>query len=99
MGTWKELLSQAIERSKVDMKTYSRRLRRLERQFASEQQEQQRSQKLSGFSAVEWVTAQLDKKGIVREPKESLMEALARSVGWTPMQLKEYLQMRAAGLK
>jgi hypothetical protein len=81
------------------MKALSRRLRRLENQFALAMAARPKPAVPPGPSPTEWIIHKLAEWGIVRGPNESLAETTARALGWTPIQLRGYLQNRAAGLK
>ena len=81
------------------MKALSRRLRRLENQFALAMAARPKPSVPSGPSGRERIIHKLAEWGIVRDPKESLAETTARALGWTSIQLRGYLQNRAAGLK
>jgi hypothetical protein len=81
------------------MKTLSRRVRRLENQFALAISARPKPSVPSDSSGREWIIQKLNEWGIVRDPKESLAETTARALGLTSIQLRCYLQNRAAGLK
>jgi hypothetical protein len=75
------------------MKAISRRLQRLERRFPP------KWDRLPGPSAAERISGWLGKNGIARGENESLMAAFARALHVTELDVRVYLQRRAAGLR
>ena len=81
------------------MKALSRRLRRLEGQFAHAIAARRKSAVPPEPSPAAWIAQKLDHWGVVRGSNEGLAETTARALAWAPMQLRNYLQNRALGLK
>ena len=75
------------------MKALLTRLRRLETQFGSALA----AMRPPRPSAVPMIVEVLNRWGVVREPNESLLETLARAIGWSPRQLLQELRRRASG--
>ena len=73
------------------MKAITRRIQNLERRFPPNQVQP------PGPSASERISAWLEQNGIARAGNESLMEAYARAIGVTVLEIREYFQRRAAG--
>jgi hypothetical protein len=75
------------------MKALTTRLRRLEDRFQS---------RLAALqppvpSPLPMILELLDRWGVVREPNESVAEALSRAIGITPHELRQELIRRAGG--
>ena len=62
------------------MKALSRRLHRLEKEWVHTLEAERRKAERSNSSAAQWIAKKRDEFGFVRDPKESLIESLARAL-------------------
>jgi len=81
------------------MKAISRRLGRLEKEWGHALEAERRKAERSNPSPAQWIAKKLDEFGFVRDPKESLIESLARALGLSVLQVRQFLLRRAAGLE